>query len=260
MPEFSEIKHGYSPEEVNSYLNKLQYDYEDRLLKQKDRIFELLEEVQSLNSELAEYRAKDEKISEALVNAVAKAKEIENEAEVRYENEIERLKQFHIKWVKYYNEIAELFPVDDNLRSVENFLVEMNALLASEAEIKKVTAAGVDKEYVKQRKEFLEDYRREKARNEKKANEKIYAVTPAASAKKNGPSFLNRILADKENEAMTFTPLLRDEGDTETFEEGEGKFDMREVLNPGKKLNLEDLCRQLNLMKDENDNNKPHHS
>lgn len=249
MADFSQSRHGYSPAEVDSYINRLKLEYEDRLAAQKERIFDLVEELKSVKKELDDYHRKDDEISSALMNAVSKAKEIEAEAEARYESELNRLKIFHTKWVRYYNEIKERYPIDDGLMSVERFLLEMNRILGSEAEIVKTEPA--DEKFTVSRREFIDSYRSERERlktgkdvganeSEKRFSELLtkYSDDTAASAPRSVEGFnpmekIGKYIAG----TASNKPQISDSG-----------FDLNEVLNPGTKLDLGELCRELGLM------------
>ena len=80
MANFNIDKKGYNQEEVDDYINKLYLKYEEKLRQQKDRVSALRNEVETLNARLANYVDKDEQISKALLYAVEKADQIENNA------------------------------------------------------------------------------------------------------------------------------------------------------------------------------------
>jgi regulator of replication initiation timing len=122
-------KKSFTPAEVENYIKKTVYSYENKLSEQKERIFSLLEENKNLLNELDDYREKDGQISKALVAAVGKAKEIEDAAMQKYDRELERLKNFHSKWVSYYGQIKNKLPHNEDILSVEEFLKKMDGIL-----------------------------------------------------------------------------------------------------------------------------------
>jgi regulator of replication initiation timing len=129
MSEFNGDKKHFTAAEVENYIKKTVYSCESKLSEQKDRIFSLLEENKKLAAELEKYREKDAQISKALVHAIGRAKEIEDAAVQKYNAEIERLKNFHSKWVSYYGQIKNKLPHNADIISAEEFLRKMDAVL-----------------------------------------------------------------------------------------------------------------------------------
>jgi|GEM_PF-2463503 len=125
-------KKGYKKEEVNSYISELTTSYEQRLAEQLNRIYELRDSNTELSKKLKQYEEKDKTISEALLAAVDKAKEIENLARLKYVKEMERLQVFHEKWVRYFAEIKKRYPLDNMLESADEFLKEIDNIITSE--------------------------------------------------------------------------------------------------------------------------------
>ena len=74
--EFTITKKGYSPKEVEDYIAAIKREYESTVVKQRDRIKELLDEKQDAEKELNSYREKSGQISKAIVSAVAKVDKI----------------------------------------------------------------------------------------------------------------------------------------------------------------------------------------
>ena len=91
-------KKGYKRTEVDEYLFALKNEYESKLTDQKNRIFQLKNELVEREKQLAEHKAKEGLISAALLKAVEKADEIEKLAAARYREEMSSLKAFHEKW------------------------------------------------------------------------------------------------------------------------------------------------------------------
>lgn len=133
MTDLNGGKKSYSPAEVENYIKKTIQSYENKLSEQKERIFELLEENEKLLAELEKYRDKDSQISKALVHAIAKAKEIEDGAKLKYNIEIEKLKNFHSKWVSYYATVKNKLPKTEDMLSAEEFLYKMDNVLGLES-------------------------------------------------------------------------------------------------------------------------------
>ncbi len=110
MANFNLDKKGYNPEEVDEYINKLCLKYEEKLSEQKDRVVALKSEVDSLNKKLAGYVDKDEQISKALLFAVEKAEQIENNAKNVYNLEIKRVNALYARWEELLIEVEKHCP------------------------------------------------------------------------------------------------------------------------------------------------------
>lgn len=128
--QFSVTKKGYAPKEVDEYIAAVKREYEKTIIKQRDRIQEMLEKQEETERELASYRAKSNQISKAIVSAVQKAEEIERLSRLKYDQEIERLKAFHEKWTQYYDKILDAYPLDARLAAAGDFNRRMDKILA----------------------------------------------------------------------------------------------------------------------------------
>ena len=199
----------YTKAEVEAVLSKIKFDNNARLAEQKDRIFSLVEENRELAAENAELRRRDKLISDALVAAAEKAKEIEDAARMKYDVEIKRLKLFQSKWEQYFAEVVKRYPVDDNLRKVESFVQKVGEIL------------GTDKD-----------------------DTDCALTDSAASLKRVEDAFAGARRETAATARAPFDPKRR----IDAYIESEGGFDLDEVLNPKGELSLEDLCRDLGLM------------
>lgn len=91
-------KKGYKKSEVDEYVFALKNEYESKLAEQKNRIFQLRNELTEREKQLAAFKSKTDLISTAILNAVQKADEIEKLAAARYRDEMQQLRAFHDKW------------------------------------------------------------------------------------------------------------------------------------------------------------------
>ena len=71
--------------------------------------------------QLSSYKEKTDLIATAILNAVAKADEIEKLSAARYREEMNSLRVFHDKWQAHYNKLLDKYPDDEGLRAVEKF-------------------------------------------------------------------------------------------------------------------------------------------
>lgn len=98
MAKFDINKKGYDTEQVDTFINKLSLKYEEKLSEQKDRVFALKNELSGLEDRLENYKNKDKQISQALIYAVEKAEQIENNASKLYDLEIKRIRLLYKNW------------------------------------------------------------------------------------------------------------------------------------------------------------------
>ena len=110
MAKFTVDKKGYNIQEVDEYINKMYLKYEDKLAEQKDRVVALKNEVEALNERLSNYVNKDEQISKALIFAVEKAEQIENNAKNVYNLEIKRVNALYSRFEDLLLEIEKEYP------------------------------------------------------------------------------------------------------------------------------------------------------
>lgn len=81
---FGRVRNGYDPEEVEQYFKRVRETYDETLLSQRDRIFELKDALTKAESALGEYEKKKEQIGKAIESALSKADEIENSLAARW--------------------------------------------------------------------------------------------------------------------------------------------------------------------------------
>lgn len=130
MAKFNIDKKGYNPEEVDEYINNLYLKYEDKLAEQKDRVIALKNEVESLNEKLNSYAGKDEQISRALIYAVEKSEQIENNAKSVYNLEVKRINNLYARWEELLLEIESKYPDVNKNRSIKAQLNEFKEIVS----------------------------------------------------------------------------------------------------------------------------------
>lgn len=123
-------KKGYKKSEVDEYVFALKNEYESKLAEQKNRIFQLKNELTEREKQLAAFKSKTDLISTAILNAVQKADEIEKLSQTRYREEMKQLRSFHEKWQAHYNKMLEKYPDDEGLKAIEKFNTAMDDILA----------------------------------------------------------------------------------------------------------------------------------
>ena len=165
-------KKGYKKSEVDEYIFALKNEYESRLSDQKNRIFQLKSELVDKEKQLSSYKEKTDLIATAILNAVAKADEIEKLSAARYREEMNSLRVFHDKWQAHYNKLLDKYPDDEGLRAVEKFNSDMNDIFSGgtsaikeiekqfepeKARLESVSASGAEEKPKKAAKTLAED-------------------------------------------------------------------------------------------------------
>lgn len=87
-----------------------------------ERIEELKRETLNLSLELAKYRAREAEITNALSFAQNKAKELEQEAKIRYALERERLENYRAKWTGAIQSLEKAESLGEQVIKTEKYL------------------------------------------------------------------------------------------------------------------------------------------
>ena len=263
--EFKSEKKGYSPAQVDAYIKELKSDYEKTIVEQRARIVELKKDLERAENNIKAYKEKSSLITKAIYNAVAKAEEIERLSQLKYRQEIERLKAFHDKWLSYYNKIIERYPLDEELSAVSKFNSNMRDTLTNLDQ--KSDARPVDR--------LEENYERETERLKNKRAEKRvgYISVAAKDGGKDDEQILREMLPDGDIDSPilsgNFDPIERIKkyflaekarknshpeveeaaAQDEYGDRSESGFSLEEALNP--KEDLEQIMRELGLLSDD---------
>ncbi len=123
----------FTKEQVVSAMSRIKTENEGAVAAEKDKIFALLEENAELKQQNATLLRRDKLISDALVAAVEKAKEIEDAAKRKCDLEIKRLRLFQAKWQQYFARVMAQYPVDENLLKMQEFTQKVGEILGSES-------------------------------------------------------------------------------------------------------------------------------
>ena len=110
MAKFDIEKNGYNKKQVDDYIFKLTEDAEDKMHNQVIRINDLKTDLQRAEAELAEFKQKNESISDALLVAVETAKQIENGSTNIYDLEIKKIRSLYDKWKKILDDLIKIHP------------------------------------------------------------------------------------------------------------------------------------------------------
>ena len=197
--------------EVKKALEKICSDYDGVIKEQRERILRLRAENQKLAGQLESSRKREEQAAETLALAAAKAREIESAAKLRYRTEVQRLREFHIRWKKYYDELGGRAPVEDRVQ-MRRMLERMDGIFEGE--------------FLLGEEDFSTRHDAERERVEKSRREDFDSGMDA------GPT--GAAAEDGREGAASVAP-------------GSAAFDLDEVLYPKNLPNLETLCRELGL-------------
>lgn len=110
MAKFDIEKNGYNKKQVDEYIFQLSEDAENKLHNQVIRINDLKSDLAKAETELADFKQKNESISDALLVAVETAKQIESGSKNIYDLEIKRLRSLYDKWKKILDDLLRIHP------------------------------------------------------------------------------------------------------------------------------------------------------
>jgi cell division septum initiation protein DivIVA len=119
MNRFNIVRHGYDINEVDSHLDNLKTTYEEQLKSQLDRINALRVENQELKDKLEKYKGKEGSISQTLIVAVDKAKQIEDNSKKLYDLELAKVRALYAKYETLYNEFS-LKSQNEDIKPLKN--------------------------------------------------------------------------------------------------------------------------------------------
>jgi hypothetical protein len=239
MANFKIIKKGYSQLEVDSYIERLVYDYESRLAEQKDRIFYLKDQLEKITSN------SDNELMTSLVSAVERARLIENSSKNIYELETKKLNLLYTKMENLlkdeniYNERSvkkELLALIQDCRSsLENNVQKQkqNLMESSSGDpVKRLLTKmiGLNKIPSEQHEAF--------APTKNEAKESVKKADPKHVEKLDSIFELNKLVEEQPKKY----PLKVQE-----VEEDSG-FDLKEALNP--KEDLEEIMKAFDFYND----------
>lgn len=98
---FTKVLRGYSPQEVDCYLDALKNKYNEVFSAQRQRIDDLSDENSELRKTVTEYKQKEQSIVDSLVESQQFAESIRTEAEKFAEVTALRAKEFYAAWQSY---------------------------------------------------------------------------------------------------------------------------------------------------------------
>ncbi len=140
MNDFSIVKHGYNADEVDNYIIRLKADYETKMSEQKDRIFYLKSQLDTLT------RSSERELMVALANAVEKARQIETSSRNIFELETKRLKLLYSKMDSLIADMKEGTSIDSVKHQMLKHMAECRLSLEKNIELQSKAMNMVDTE------------------------------------------------------------------------------------------------------------------
>lgn len=184
---FASSRNGYDTKQVDEYINKVTSAYDKQLADQKDRINALLDENRLLKDKLLKYTSKETSISGALMVAVEKAKEIEDDSKKVYELEIQRLRLLFNKYKSLLDKMLEENPKSDSVKAtkkvVQEFRESINETLSRNYSVmaKNVSAYDPMRNLLSKMQKYIEKRNQETTDEIKKSDEKWEKVSKASA-------------------------------------------------------------------------------
>ncbi len=140
MNDFTLVKHGYDPNEVQNYIIRLKANYEAKLSEQKDRIFYLKDQLDTFTS------ASENELITSLARAVERAKQIENSSHNIFELETKRLKLLYSRMESDINEVKDMTTLNNLKAKLLKHIQECNAGLDKNVEMMSKSISLIDGE------------------------------------------------------------------------------------------------------------------
>lgn len=136
LENFKRERDGYSTHEVDDFLQRMKREYNEKIRRQNEKMFQMNQEMNDLRYSLEVYKEKEKNISKALVKAVQKADEITTSARNVYDLEIKRVQLLYKKWENVLSELrskfAGLLPGDEIDNLVGDFQYALTVTLNSQ--------------------------------------------------------------------------------------------------------------------------------
>ena len=140
MNDFTLVKHGYDPNEVQNYIIRLKATYESKLAEQKDRIFYLKDQLDTFTN------ASENELITSLARAVERAKQIENSSRNIFELETKRLKLLYSRMETLINDMNDQTSTTILKTKLLNLIQECNQGLEKNIKMLSETISLIDGE------------------------------------------------------------------------------------------------------------------
>lgn len=138
-----ELKKGkYKQQEVAKLLEACETEYFEKINELKERLEDLTEQNNNLLAEIEIYKKDKDLVSQSIIDAQKKAKEIELKAQSSYTLSISQLKAFMLRWVEYFKYLSEKYPYYPAVKQSVELCKEVNSILDRKSSQEVVGLAG----------------------------------------------------------------------------------------------------------------------
>lgn len=266
--QFRLVKNGYDVNDVNKYIKNQEMSYSLQCDKQKDRIKQLLSENESLKNQLQDYINKEASISNALLVAVDKAKQIEEGSKKIYELEIQKLRLLFNKYKVFLDDLIKSHSDSSSIKTtktlIEDFKKSINITLSNNfnSNIKTVSAydpmrallnkmnSYIAKRNIDANRAMGNDDGFEEALREDRVYEKnnIKPITNVElKSNEKFENLVDKFLEVGDEEANALAKQILNNGD----EYKNNGFDLKEAVNPTE--SLEEIMKDFDFYLDNDD-------
>lgn len=114
---------GYNKKEVDEYIIRIQSLNNESLALANQNVSILENELKELKNELRAKDSREQEVTEAIIAATNRAKEMENAWKRRYALEVERIRLFRNKWESFIEEKKLKLPAKDRCDKVTGQLL-----------------------------------------------------------------------------------------------------------------------------------------
>lgn len=125
---FSKTLRGYSPREVDLYLDTLKNKYNEIFAEQRQRVDELSDENAELRANLEDYKSKEKSIVDSIVESQKVAASVKSEADKYAEVISLRAKEFYAAWQNYSKTLVSSLS-DAEVAQFNEILAKMESLV-----------------------------------------------------------------------------------------------------------------------------------
>ncbi|MBR4270068.1 MAG: DivIVA domain-containing protein [Clostridia bacterium] len=127
---------GYCAQEVDDYLQQLEQEYDEKIGKQNDQMFQMRQEIYNLNGEIEQQRINADKMSRALELTMQKANELSKLSHNVYDLEVQRMRLLYGQWVglleKFKQRFSSIISEDDIQNVIGDFQKSLTVTINSQ--------------------------------------------------------------------------------------------------------------------------------
>lgn len=248
--QFNTEKHGYNKEEVDFYVKSLELKTQRDNADADKKIRALQEENASYQVKLNAYKNKEDMISKALIDAMARAKKIEENSRKIYELEIQKIRLLYNKYKALLEVLIENNAcqeiVDSVTKNTSNLKSGINKVLNSQNERAYITQNADARmrelltkmnNVVAERNSLNEDIEQESMMTKTNNIKPICKINLEKTD--NFEDLVDKFLESDETESNAYAKQILNNGNKKSG------FDLKEAINPT--LSLEDIMKDFDI-------------